>query len=209
MDMFILYLHSVYEPYTMVPINTFQENLELCKKYQNVPGDYVECGTWKGGMSAAIAEVLDDGRTFHLFDSFKGLPPAQDIDGHKAIAWQKNINDPAYYNNCKAEFQDVVNAMAINQCENYKVYPGWFKDSLSELKTNSIGILRIDCDWYQSVKECLDTLMPKVNTGGLIIIDDYHAWDGCAKAVHDHLSETKSSSRIHQCNNGTTYIIKA
>jgi O-methyltransferase len=43
---------------------------------------------------------------------------------------------------------------------------------------------------------------------GLIIIDDYYAWDGCARAVHDYLSEIKSPSRLRQWNNGVAYLIK-
>jgi hypothetical protein len=43
---------------------------------------------------------------------------------------------------------------------------------------------------------CLEYLFPKVIKGGLIILDDYHVWDGCSKALHDYLSKYKCSERI-------------
>ena len=41
-------------------------------------------------------------------------------------------------------------------------------------------------------------LVPRLAKGGVIIVDDYRVWDGCSRAVHDYLSETKSTLRIGQ-----------
>src|SRR4051794_38700387 len=48
-----------------------------------VPGDVVECGVWKGGSMMAAALTLiecGDVRQLHLFDTFTGMPPAEDVD---------------------------------------------------------------------------------------------------------------------------------
>ena len=55
---------------------------------------------------------------------------------------------------------------------------------------------------------CLEALFPLVTQGGLVIIDDYYTWDGCAKAVHDYLSSIKSACRIRQFMNDVAYITK-
>ena len=54
---------------------------------------------------------------------------------------------------------------------------------------------------------CLSCLYPQVNPGGVIIIDDYHAFEGCARAVHDYLSEKKLGSRIQQLDNDVAFIV--
>src|SRR5258706_2993541 len=74
-------LYDKYRLYTMVPKETFILNLQVCNHFKHLIGDYVECGVWRGGMSAAITEQLGQQRQVHLFDSFEGLPPAKEIDG--------------------------------------------------------------------------------------------------------------------------------
>ena len=81
----------------------YVDNLELCARFAAVPGCVVECGVWRGGMVAGIAEVLGASRDYFLFDSFEGLPPArEELDGVSAVAWQKDSRSPAHYNNCTA-----------------------------------------------------------------------------------------------------------
>jgi O-methyltransferase len=201
-------LFEKYRQFTMIPKVHFMDNLRLCNQYKDAPGDFVECGVWRGGMSAAISEILGKHWRIHLFDSFEGLPPAKDIDGRDAIAWQKNIQAEGYYNNCAADESFALEAMKAANHQNYKLYKGWFQNTLSNIEAKSLSIIRLDGDWYDSIKICLDLLFPKLNEGGIVIIDDYYSWEGCSKAVHDYLSEVKSPSRIYQWNNNIAYIIK-
>jgi len=201
-------LYGRYKEFTMIPEMHFALNLELCHHYKGVQGDYVECGVWRGGMSAAIGEVLGPDRNIYLFDSFEGLPPAQEIDGKAALAWQKDVNSPEYYENCKAEEQFCHQAMALAKHKNYKTYKGWFKNTLPDYQRQPIAILRLDGDWYDSILTCLENLFPCVVPGGIIILDDYYTWDGCTKAVHDYLSTSKSPSRVYQWRNTIAYIVK-
>jgi hypothetical protein len=86
---------------------------------------------------------------------------------------------------------------------------GWFSETLNNLRLEEgIAILRLDGDWYESTMECLTALYPKVNCGGLIIIDDYYVWDGCARAVHDYLSEKNLPIRIRQHISGVCFMVK-
>ena len=201
-------LFKKYKDFTMIPEHSFMSNLELINHYKHLEGDYVECGVWRGGMSAAIGEILKKSKTIHLFDSFEGLPPAKEIDGKEALAWQKNVNAPGYFNNCMAEESNAKKAMSLAGCENYQIHKGWFNQTLPLFKNNAIGILRLDGDWYESIMDCLSYLFPQVLNNGIVLLDDYYTWDGCSKAVHDYLSGIKSPSRVHQWNNQIAYIIK-
>ncbi len=193
----------------MIPENIFINNLELCSLYKGIMGDVVECGVWKGGMIAAISEVLGKHRNYYLFDSFEGLPPVKDIDGPDAKQWQENKSSPLFYENCKTDEAIAAEAMTRAKTERRFIVKGWFNETLPAFSTkDGIAILRLDGDWYESTMTCLEHLFHKVNKGGLIIIDDYFMWDGCTKAVHEFLVKNRLSNRIRQFNNGVCYIIK-
>jgi O-methyltransferase len=202
------YLYRKYKVYTMIPKDVFISNLELVRSFKNIKGDVVECGVWRGGMIASISNIMGSDREYHLFDSFEGLPDAQDIDGEAAIKWQEDKHLSTYYDNCKAETKWAEEAMNRTQVH-YVLHKGWFCDTLKNYtKGEGIAILRMDGDWYDSTLDILNHLFEKVNKNGIIIIDDYYSWDGCSRAVHDFLSQNKLPNRVRQYNNKVAYIVK-
>jgi len=201
-------LFKKYRQYTMVPLPTFSDNLALIEKHVGKGnGIVVECGVWRGGMSAAMAEILPK-KKFFLFDSFEGLPEVAEIDGKAAAAWQADTESARYRNNCKAEIEEARSVMRKSNAD-FELIKGWFNQTLPDFSfDNEIDLLRLDGDWYESTMDCFTHLYPKVKKGGLVLIDDYFAWDGCSRATHDYLSRIKSESRIHMSANGVAYIIK-
>ena len=200
-------LFNKYQTYTMIPKPIFEDNLQLCSKISEVYGDVVECGVWRGGMIAALAETLGSYRKYHLFDSFEGLPEVQEKDGQWAKKWQDGKN-LWYFDNCKAEEEFAVEAMKIANCNNYEIYRGWFKNTLSSYTGTNIAMLRLDGDWYDSTYQCLSEFYPKVVDKGIVIIDDYYAWEGCIRAVYDYFSQNHLTDRIRCTANHVCYIIK-
>jgi hypothetical protein len=201
-------LHVKFSDYTMVPRDQFVANMDLSSQFLNIPGSIVECGVWKGGMAAALAELSKNKKRIHLFDSFEGLPPAREIDGEGALRYQRETTSPGYFDNCRADESFAIAAMKLANHNDYVIYKGWFENTLSQYNDGPISILRLDGDWYDSVKACLDVLYPHVSVGGLVIIDDYYPWDGCARAIHDYLSQHKLASRIRQWNGQVAYLLK-
>lgn len=200
-------IHKKYVNFTMIPERFYIDNLKLIWDFKDIQGCIVECGVWRGGMSAGIATLLPT-REFYLFDSFEGLPPAQEIDGERAMEWQKDLHGSFYYDNCKAEIEFASKVMAIAGAKHHLI-KGWFNVTLPSANfKEQIAILRLDADWYESTMDCLTYLFPHVVKGGLIIFDDYYTWDGCSRAVHDYLSKGRLVSRIHKTCNGTPYIVK-
>jgi O-methyltransferase len=175
-----------YQPWSMIPKSTFIDNLRLARQIENIPGAVVECGTWRGGMIAGIADVLGNSRRYFLFDSFEGLPPASEIDGKSALAWQANTSDPAYFDNCRASEDDAKEAMSKSPATDYRIVRGWFDATLPGMDSREkIALLRMDADWYDSTKCILDNLADRVVPGGIIIVDDYYAWEGCTRALNE------------------------
>lgn len=201
--------YKKHKSFSMIPENIYIGNLALSEQYKPINGCIVECGTWRGGMIAGIAEILGTNRNYFLFDSFEGLPPAKEIDGYAANAWQNNKTSPLYFDNCKAEIEFAEKAMQLSGAKKYQVIKGWFSETLPQFNFDEkIAILRLDGDWYDSTMDCLTNLYDKVNSGGIIIIDDYYVWDGCSRAVHDYFSKNNLTVKVRQSADGICYIIK-
>ncbi len=201
-------IFKTFQDFTMIPREIFISNLKLVQGFSNIDGAIVECGTWKGGMIAGVATLLNDNREYYLFDSFEGLPDVKEIDGDSAKKWQEDKDSEIYFDNCKANEEDAKNAMNISNTNTYKIFKGWFNETLPSANIKGgIAILRLDGDWYESTMDILNNLFENVNKGGLIIIDDYYVWEGCSKAVHDFLSIKKCSENIRSFE-GVCYIIK-
>lgn len=192
----------------MIPKMTYINNLRMVFAHRRTKGVIVECGTWRGGMIAGMVKILGLDRSYYLFDSFQGLPDVGDIDGQDAKRWQENKDGEFYFNNCLATEQEADEAMKLVGAKDYFIKKGWFNETLPRFKpSEGIAVLRLDGDWYESTMECLVHLFPQVNKGGLIIIDDYYMWEGCAKAVHDYLSKNQLSNRILSFKN-ICYLVK-
>ena len=197
-------LYNRYRDATMIQECTFLENLELARRIAANDAfarcSVVECGTWRGGMSAGLVEMLGRDRPYHFFDSFAGLPPAKEIDGEAARRWQEEKNSSYYYDNCTAseeQFMSTIQRTGISQA-NIHVHRGLFEDTVASVDVGTIALLRLDGDWYDSTMCCLQAFFPKMASGGYIIIDDYGFWDGCTRAVHDYLSQNKRTESIYR-----------
>lgn len=197
-------------PYTMVHETgvAFSAKATVDAINQNVAGVIVECGVWRGGCSMAmlLAQVQEFGRVIrpaYLLDSFEGLPPVTEKDGPLASAWQNQAQPDKFLDNCAASDtqlrQDMANFGFVED-QDYFIRKGWFEQSASklaaELEQKKIAILRLDGDWYDSTMVCLKELEPLVSEEGTIGIDDYYAWDGCARAVHDYIVQHDLAYRI-------------
>ena len=201
-------VYEKYKAYTMIPLLNYLDNLEIASMCAAVKGDVVECGVWKGGMIAGVSEILGTGRKYWLFDSFEGLPPARQKDGRDALEWQNKKDGEYYYDNCTADPRFAEEVMQLAGAADYSIVKGWFSDTLPSARIEKIALLRLDGDWYDSTMTCLDNLYHRVADGGIVIIDDYYFWEGCARAVHDFLSKNDISDRIEQTENGVAYIVK-
>ncbi|MFH2028062.1 MAG: TylF/MycF/NovP-related O-methyltransferase, partial [Nanoarchaeota archaeon] len=86
---------------------------------------------------------------------------------------------------------------------------GWFNKTLPEYK-NKIGkvaLLKLDADWYESVKCCLDNLWDNIVEGGYIYIDDYHL-SGCQKAISEHINNKGIKPVIYPDGRGGAWFRK-
>jgi|GEM_PF-657440 len=171
---------------------------------EQIPGNFVECGVWRGGASFLMAELLRRAgagdRKVWLFDSFEGLLPSlEQISDAGIVDFNGNASGPWYFDHCLTSLEEVQSRGAKLGLAAYtELVKGWFDQTLPAYRdrVGPIAILRIDCDWYSSVRCCLDNLYDQVVDGGFVIFDDYYTFDGCAIAVHEFLGEHRLAHRI-------------
>lgn len=223
---------GIVRPYTMLNnsrLYSLYRQAIFCENLQ-IPGDYVECGVWKGGAVALMALAnLNCGTTrrdIHLFDAFDHIcEPDSAHDGARALAevqqWAKKGGADGrlaplegFYDEFGGAGSVEGNKELLEKVVGYDIsrlhfHKGWFQDTIPEdaEKIEKIAILRIDGDWYASTKVCLDFLFDKVVSGGFIIVDDYGAYDGCRKAVDEYLSAKKLPIFMNQIDNEAIYFI--
>jgi O-methyltransferase len=198
-------LYAKYRDATKLQAWSYRDNLQLCALVQSVPGCVVECGVWRGGMAAGLVEWLGGTRRYYLLDSFEGLPAPAAVDGDFSRAVQTHPD----WDNCAATLAEAHATLARAGTASVTYVRGWFKDTIPGLALpEPIALLRLDADWYDSTMQCLDGLYDLVAPGGLILIDDYHFWEGCTRAVHDFLSKRQLVARLRESPHGVAYIVK-
>lgn len=173
----------------------FENAVEYVIK-NDIAGDIVECGVWKGGsMMAAALTLLNLGvkRRLYLFDTFAGMtkPTAVDRDFEGTSAFQLLEAGELEVNNVPLE-EVKTNLRSTGYDENLINYiKGPVEETLPDKAPETIAILRLDTDWYESTRHELEHLFPRVSSGGVVIIDDYGHFEGARRAVDEFIGATK------------------
>lgn len=169
---------------------TFQATYDICRMLlaRGVPGDFVECGVFKGANPALMARALMDqdcihtkngvpSRRVHLFDTFAGLPAPSEHDIH--FRETGHVGGEAAFS-----LEDVkVKMHTWGIPEELLVYHvGRVEDTVLTMRHGPIAFLRLDMDLHDATAACIEHLLPLVPRGGWVCVDDFNL-DGCQKAV--------------------------
>ena len=164
------------------------DNLQFCVESvlkNDVPGDLIETGVWRGGacifMRAVLAAHGDLYRSVWVADSFSGLPPPS------PDKYQADAGDIFHsFEALAISLEEVKHNFERYNLLDHRVHflKGWFKDTLPTAPIDRLAVLRLDGDMYESTIQALDALYDKLSPGGFVIIDDYFL-KPCAQAVHD------------------------
>jgi O-methyltransferase len=163
-----------------------------------IAGAIVECGVWKGGSMAAIASTLlrlqDVSRDLYLFDTFQGMsePTPRDRDYSGKQASELLIEAPDF--RCAdAPLESVQRVLHETGYPKERIHfiPGKVEDTIPASAPDSISLLRLDTDWYESTKHELAHLFPRLSARGVIIIDDYGHWSGARQACDEYFAQNR------------------
>ena len=187
----LINLEKILNKYPLVSdqVNTAQLRVilqELEKTLQKgVEGDIVEFGCYIGTTSLFIRRLLDLHRqtqTFHVYDSFEGLPEKSARDTSGAGEQFKAGTLRVSKKQLLHEFQKAHLMPPV-------IHKGWFGKLGAAEVPKQIAFAFLDGDFYESIKDSLMLVLPRMSPGGTIIVDDYarEALPGVAKAVHELL----------------------
>ncbi len=169
---------------------------------QHVPGIIIEAGSARGGSGLVLAASRRQARSVYLYDTFEGIPPPTEVDGQQAMRRFEDIRSgraggvrkQAYYGYERDLLDRVRRSFAEYgmPVENSRIrlVPGLYQETL--YPPEQVALAHLDCDWYESVKVCLERVVPRLAPGGRIIIDDYDYWAGCKRAVDEYFADKQS-----------------
>lgn len=164
----------------------------LCQEVNRtgVAGDFVECGTYKGG-SAAVLSVERGPRHLWLYDSFRGMPAVSALDGEDAKAWVSQL---------VASPSDVRRAMRLAGTpeDSYTIREGFFVETFPLPGPAGVALLHCDADWYESVLQVLERFYPLMPMGACVILDDFGHWEGCREAFYDFCQQHREKPLLER-----------
>jgi len=148
-------------------------------KKNKIPGAFAELGVHHGKTAKAI-HLMDEQRTFYLFDTFEGFDQ-KDLD-------QESQNDERFSTKMFADTNIEKVKKYINGNNNCVYKPGFFPDTAKGLENETFAMVHIDADLYAPTIDALQFFYPRLSSGGVIIIHDYnHNWDGIPKAIDEFM----------------------
>ena len=183
-----------------------------------IPGDIVECGVWSGGSILLAALALkhfgDTTRRIHLYDTFTGMPKPDAIDrrwdGVPALpTWEHSQQNGRRwgYGGTQDHVRRVVSSSGYPQ-ENFVFVEGMVEDTLPATVPDTISLLRLDTDFYSSTYHELVHLYPLLSIGGILIIDDYGAFQGAKIATDQFIEERKLPLFLSRVDVGVRLAVK-
>jgi O-methyltransferase len=171
-----------------------------------IPGDFVECGVWRGGSVMLIALTLqrlgDTSRTIWLYDTFAGMTAPHDADiqtmsGRPARELLDEDSESGPFRGIAP--RPIVEAnLARTGYPNLRFVEGDVLTTIPSEAPPQIALLRLDTDWYASTRHELEQLYPRLAAGGVLIIDDYGYWSGSRKATDEYFASRGEHPLLHR-----------
>ena len=162
---------------------------------EGVPGHWLEAGVALGGSAILLSKLKPAATRLDLYDVFAMIPAPGENDGQDAHARYAEISSGAsaglggepyygYVDNLLERVKDNLRRFDIEpERGTVRCIPGLFEDTLQP--AGPVALAHIDCDWYDSVRVCIDRIAPRLSIGGVIVFDDWSSYSGCRRAVQE------------------------
>lgn len=147
---------------------------DIYKSTISVPGHIAEFGSWRGANLMFLAKILrihepHSFKMVHCFDSFEGLTEFHEKDG-RAIETQGRY---------KGSLEELKDFIALYEMEDeIEIHKGYIEKTLPAFLENescmSFSFVYCDTDLYESTKDILEMLHPRLSTGGVFCFDEWN-----------------------------------
>lgn len=215
-------LIAALRPYTMTSAERLWSLLNAVRYVvaEGIPGDFAECGVWRGGSIMAMAQELGrlgvQDRQIWLYDTFAGMtePTTNDIEAGTGVTASQMLAETQVGdgNNvwCVASLDDVrTNVLGTGYpADRFRFIEGDVAQTLRTSVPDQVSLLRLDTDWYESTRIGLEVLYPRLAVGGVCILDDYGHWQGARKAVDEYFATLGRRPYMHPIDYSGRVFIK-
>ncbi|MDQ3019419.1 MAG: TylF/MycF family methyltransferase [Bacteroidota bacterium] len=194
-------------------IDKFIAHYELYKMSKDVEGAIVECGVFKGASLirfATFRHLLSNPDTKKIigFDSFADFPQS-DFEPDKKMR-DKFVDESG---GRSISIEQLLHVLKFKDCDkNIELVAGDITETIPEyIKKNpelKISLLNLDVDIYEPSVTILEHLYPRLQTGGILILDDYNVYPGETKAVDEYFKNKKVNIKKFSLNKAPSYLVK-
>lgn len=189
--------HDLYNEFIKkAPLDRLQKILaryEQMKMIQDVPGDIVECGVFKGTGFYTLAKLNHimmphTGRTIVGFDLFGAAP--------KKLKRRTDSNVLEWHEDMTAAMEEIQDNLAKFGIKNIELIKGDVTKTTAAYAKAHVGfriaMLYLDVDNYEGTMAILKNFFPLVAPGGIVVFDEYGQREhGESAAVHDFFQGSK------------------
>ncbi|MEZ4798719.1 MAG: TylF/MycF/NovP-related O-methyltransferase [Flavobacteriales bacterium] len=191
----------------------FLSHYELFKLTNDLPGDVVECGVFKGASFARFAgfrDLLgnDYSRKIIGFDIFGEFPSTAFDDDQKYR--DGFINEAGSSSITPDQLMEVLKNKKVDK--NIELIAGDICQTVPQyVKDNphlKISLLNLDTDIYEPAVAILEHLWPRIVKGGVLILDDYGTFPGETKAVDEYFKDKNVEIKKFPFAMTPCYIVK-
>jgi O-methyltransferase len=146
-------------------------------------------------MLAALCALAAGDRTrrFGLYDTFGPFPEPCTRDDQNAWAIWRHISSTGTFAGAPLPGVDEVRRNMLStgiQPDRLTIVQGRVEDTIPDRAPDRIALLRLDTDWYSSTRHELEHLYPRLEPGGVLIIDDYGCMRGAREAADEFIAES-------------------
>ncbi|MCD5996848.1 class I SAM-dependent methyltransferase [Pseudomonas sp. CDFA 602] len=184
-----------------IAVTAALSRIELFKMVQDIPGAIIECGVYKGNslmlymQLSMILEPYAINRSIIGFDTFSGFAS---IDAKEDPA---DINEKMFSDTDESIIQDMIDAndlvRPVNRIPRCEIIKGDIMETVPAFpKTRPdlvVAMLILDTDLYSSTKVALETFLPFMPKGAIVVLDEvaYRNFPGETSALREVLDLNK------------------
>lgn len=194
-------IYSSTRGYTLVDIYRLWELWCLVGETRHLPGILLEIGVWRGGSAAVMAARLlkEGGASLYLCDTFCGVVKAGPLDSY-------------YHGGEHADTSpEVVRQLLEKNVPNARVeiLKGVFPEETgAQIADQTFRLVHVDVDVYQSAKDILNFVWPRMPSGGVVVYDDYGFSQCTGIAAHVNEQRGMADRLVLHNLNGHAVVIK-
>lgn len=178
----------------------------LLRQVLDVPGDVIECGVYRGHslirLAMAMSEYSRD-KTLYALDSFDGFPPGSvcEVDVPERRNKARVNRKFQLADKVPIRLQRIAKLFDLN----IQLRPGFFHETLPQMRDRKFCFIHLDCDIYESYKTCLNELYGQLAPGGLIVFDEYknHVWPGASRAIDEFFADKPEKPEYYSTETGS------